>query len=79
MAKFHHKKNYFKILQTIFAYGMFITVENFNIKSKFKTWFERSGMHIVITIELTTIVSSIIIFKFELIFISFKYRFHLII
>jgi hypothetical protein len=42
---------------------MFIKVENFGIESKFKKRFEKGDMHVVIIIELTTIVSSIIAFE----------------
>jgi hypothetical protein len=46
---------------------MFVKVENFGIDSKFKRGFENSDMHIVITIESTTIVSSILASQSELI------------
>ncbi len=39
----------------------------FNIESKSKRGFEKGDMHVVITIELTTIVSSILTFQLELI------------
>jgi hypothetical protein len=42
--------------------GMFVTVENFNIESKSKRGLEKGDMHVVITIESTTIVSSILAF-----------------
>jgi hypothetical protein len=38
-------------------------VENFRIESKFKNIFKKGDMHVVIIIELTTIVSSIIVFE----------------
>jgi hypothetical protein len=38
--------------------GMFVRVENFGIKSRSKRGFEKRDMHVVITIESTTIVSS---------------------
>jgi hypothetical protein len=44
-----------------------VKVENFNIESKSKRGFEKSDMHVVITIELTTIVSSILAFQLKLI------------
>ncbi len=42
---------------------MFMKVESFGIESKFKKRFEKGDMHVVIIIEFTTIVSSIIAFK----------------
>jgi hypothetical protein len=42
---------------------MFMKVKNFNIESKFKKRFEKGDMHVVIIIELTIIVSSIIAFE----------------
>ncbi len=53
---------------------MFMKVKNFGIKSKFKKRFEKGDMHVVIIIELTTIVSSII--AFELGSYVFPPRFH---
>jgi hypothetical protein len=41
---------------------MFVKVENFDIESKFKKAFEKSDMHVAITIELMTIVLLIIVF-----------------
>jgi hypothetical protein len=41
-------------------------VEKFDIESKFKRGFEKGNMHVVIIIELTTIVSSITIFELKL-------------
>jgi hypothetical protein len=46
----------------------FMKVENFSIESNSKRGFEKGDMHVVITIELTTIVSSILAFQLELIF-----------
>jgi hypothetical protein len=46
---------------------MFVKVENFGIESKSKRGFEKHDMHVVITIELTTIVLSIFTFQLELI------------
>jgi hypothetical protein len=46
---------------------MFVRVENFGIKSKSKRGFEKGDMHVVITIESTTIVSSIPTFQLKLI------------
>jgi hypothetical protein len=45
-------------------------VENFGIESNLKRGFEKGAMHVVITIESTTIVSSILAFqpKLDLIF-----------
>jgi hypothetical protein len=38
-------------------------VENFGIESKSKRGFEKGDMHVVITIELTTVVSLILTFQ----------------
>jgi len=46
---------------------MFVKVENFNIELKSKRGFEKGDMHVVITIESTTIVSSILSFQLELV------------
>jgi hypothetical protein len=46
---------------------MFARVENFGIESKSKKGFEKGDVHVVITIELTTIVSLIFAFQFELV------------
>jgi hypothetical protein len=46
---------------------MFVKVEIFCIESKSKRGFEKGDMHVVITIELATIVSSILAFQLELI------------
>jgi hypothetical protein len=46
---------------------MFVKVENFGVESKSKRGFEKGDMHVVITIELTTIMSSIPTFQRELI------------
>jgi hypothetical protein len=46
---------------------MFVKVENFGIESKSKRGFEKDGMHVVITIESTAIVSLIPAFQSELI------------
>jgi hypothetical protein len=50
---------------------MFGRVENFNIESKFKRGFEKNDIHVVITIESTTIVSSNPAFQLELIPVFF--------
>jgi hypothetical protein len=47
--------------------GMFIKVENFGLELKSKRGFEKGDMHVVIIIELITIVSSILIFQLELV------------
>jgi hypothetical protein len=44
-----------------------VRVENFGIKSKFRRGFEKGDMHVVITIESTTIVSLILAFQPKLI------------
>jgi hypothetical protein len=41
--------------------GMFVGMENFSIESKSKRGFEKCDMHVVITIESTTIVSTTIV------------------
>jgi hypothetical protein len=46
---------------------MFVKLENFGIESKSKSEFEKGDMHVVITIESITIVSSILTFQPELI------------
>ncbi len=46
-------------------------VENFGIESKFKNGFEKGDMHVVNTFELTTIVSLILAFQFELVSMFF--------
>jgi hypothetical protein len=50
---------------------MFVKVENFGIESKSKRAFEKSDMHVVITIELMTIVLSITLFEPKLVPIFF--------
>jgi hypothetical protein len=47
--------------------GMFMKMENVRIKLKSKRGFEKGDMHVVITIESTTIVSSILAFQLELV------------
>jgi hypothetical protein len=46
---------------------MFVKVEFFCIESKSKKRFEKGDMHVVIIIESTTIVSSILAFQLELV------------
>jgi hypothetical protein len=46
---------------------MFVKMEYFGIKSKFKRGFEKGDMHVIIIIESTIIVSSIPIIQLELI------------
>jgi hypothetical protein len=46
---------------------MYVKVENFGIESKSKRGFEKCDMHVVITIELMTIMSPITVFELELI------------
>jgi hypothetical protein len=46
---------------------MFVRVEHFGIESKFKRGFDKDDMHVIITIESTTIVSLILTFKPKLI------------
>jgi hypothetical protein len=47
--------------------GMFVRVEFFCIESKSKKCFEKKDMHVVITIESRTIVSSILAFQPKLV------------
>jgi hypothetical protein len=42
-------------------------VKKFDIESKFKRGFKKGNMHAIIIIELTTIVSSIIVFELKLV------------
>jgi hypothetical protein len=51
---------------------MFVKVEFFFIESKFKRGFEKGDMHVVITIESTTIVSLILTFGPKLILMFFR-------
>jgi hypothetical protein len=46
---------------------MFVRVENFGIESKSKKCFEKKDMRVVIIIESTTIVSSILAFQPKLV------------
>jgi len=46
---------------------MFMKVKFFGIESKSKRGFEQSDMHVVIIIELMTIMSLIIVFELELV------------
>ncbi len=50
---------------------MFVKVNFFGIESKSKSGFQQGDMHIVITIELMTIMSPIIVFELELVPMSF--------
>jgi hypothetical protein len=50
-------------------------MENFGIESKFKRGFEKSDIHVVITIELTTIMSLILTFQPKLIPMFFHMNF----
>ncbi len=42
-------------------------IENFDIELKSKRGFEKGDMHVVVTIELMTIMSPIIVFELELV------------
>ncbi len=55
--------------------GMFVRVENFSIDSKSKRGFKKHDMHVVITIESTTIVSLIHAFQLKLILMFFHMDF----
>jgi hypothetical protein len=46
---------------------MFVTIENFGIKSKSKSGFKKCDIHVIITIESMTIVSSIFTLQLELV------------
>ncbi len=46
---------------------MFMKVKNFDIESNSKRGFEKGNMHVIIIIELMTIVSSITIFELKLV------------
>jgi len=46
---------------------MFMKVKNFDIESNSKRGFEKGNMHVIIIIELMTIVSSIAIFELKLV------------
>jgi len=61
------KSPYIKMHEQHLQKCMFVRVENFGIESKSKRGFEKNDMHVVITIESTTIVSSIPTFQPELI------------
>jgi len=61
------KSPYIEMQEQHLQKGMFVKVENFGIESKFKTSFEKGDMHVVITIESITIVSSIPVFQPKLI------------
>jgi hypothetical protein len=50
---------------------MYVGMDHFGVKSKSKRGFEKGGMHIVITIELTTVMSSISSFHLELVSMFF--------
>jgi hypothetical protein len=52
---------------------IFVKVEFFCIESKSKRGFEKGDMHVVITIELTTIMSLILTFQSKLIPIFFTW------
>ncbi len=56
-----------EILTTNLHEGMFVKVENFGIEWKSKSGFEKDDMHVVITFESITIVSSIPTFQPELV------------
>jgi len=53
---------------------MFVKVKTFGIESKSKRDFEKSDMHLVIIVELMTIVSPIIVFEPK--FTFFSHGFH---
>ncbi len=50
---------------------MFMNLENFGIESKSKRGFEKKHMDVVITIESTTIMSSILAFQLKLVLMFF--------
>jgi hypothetical protein len=51
--------------------NMFVKVKNTNIESKSKRGFEKDDMHVVIIVESTTIVSSIVVFEPKLVLMFF--------
>jgi hypothetical protein len=57
-----------KMHEQLLQKGMYVKVENFGIELKCKRGLEKSDMHVVITIELTIIVSLISIFQPKLVF-----------
>ncbi len=60
------KSPYIKMHEQHLQKGMFVRVENFGIESKSKRGFEKGDMHVVITIESSTIVLLIPTFQPEL-------------
>jgi diacylglycerol kinase family enzyme len=67
------KSFYIKMHEQHLQENMFMKVENFGIESKSKRGFEKGDMHVVITIESTTIMSLIHSFQPKLIPISFHW------
>jgi copper(I)-binding protein len=57
------KSPYIKMHEQHLQKNMFVKVENFCIESKSKRRFEKGDMHVIITIESTTIVSLILAFQ----------------
>jgi hypothetical protein len=56
--------------------GMLVKVNNVGIESKFKKVFEKGDIHVVIIIQLTTIVLSIIRFHLSWLNYVFSHGFH---
>jgi hypothetical protein len=65
------KSPYIKMHEPHLQENMFVKVDNFGIQSKFKRGFEKGDMHVVITIESTTIMLSILAFQPKLILMYF--------
>ncbi len=70
------KLPYIKMHEQYLQKGMFVRVEFFCIESKSKKGLKKGGMHVVITIESSTIVSSIPTFQHELNSMFFSHGFH---
>jgi hypothetical protein len=64
-----------KMHEQLLQKGVYVRVENFGIELKCKRGFEKSDLHVVITIELTIIVSLISTFQPKLVFM-FPHGFH---
>jgi len=65
------KSPYIEMHEQHLQKNMFVRVENFNIESNFLRGFEKGDMHVVITIESTIIVLSILVFQLKLIMMFF--------
>jgi hypothetical protein len=70
------KSPYIKMHEQHLQKGMFVRVEFFCIESMSKKGFKKVSMHVVITIESSTIMSSIPAFQHELNSMFFSHGFH---